>query len=185
VQPLLTQVVERIDELYSRENQSEITGVPTGFIDLDRMTSGLQPGDLVIVAGRPSMGKTAFSVNIGENVAIEAGLPVAVFSMEMGGAQLAMRMLGSVGQLDQHRLRTGRLNDEDWPRLTHAIQKMNDAQLFIDETPALNPIEMRARAPPGAPVRQARPDHRRLPAADAGFQAGDNRASEISEISRR
>ncbi|HEY0065209.1 MAG TPA: DnaB-like helicase C-terminal domain-containing protein, partial [Telluria sp.] len=146
IQPLLTQVVERIDELYSRDNQSEITGVPTGFIDLDRMTSGLQPGDLVIVAGRPSMGKTAFSVNIGENVAIEAGLPVAVFSMEMGGAQLAMRMLGSVGQLDQHRLRTGRLNDEDWPRLTHAIQKMNDAQLYIDETPALNPIEMRARA---------------------------------------
>ncbi|RZJ82718.1 MAG: replicative DNA helicase, partial [Massilia sp.] len=146
IQPLLTQVVERIDELYSRENQGEITGVPTGFIDLDRMTSGLQPGDLVIVAGRPSMGKTAFSVNIGENVAIEAGLPVAVFSMEMGGAQLAMRMLGSVGQLDQHRLRTGRLNDEDWPRLTHAIQKMNDAQLYIDETPALNPIEMRARA---------------------------------------
>ena len=185
VQPLLTQVVERIDELYSRENQSEITGVPTGFIDLDRMTSGLQPGDLVIVAGRPSMGKTAFSVNIGENVAIEAGLPVAIFSMEMGGAQLAMRMLGSVGQLDQHRLRTGRLNDEDWPRLTHAIQKMNDAQVFIDETPALNPIEMRARA-----RRLARQcgklgliivDYLQLM---QGSKAGDNRASEISEISR-
>ncbi|RZT09214.1 replicative DNA helicase [Duganella sp. CF402] len=185
VQPLLTQVVERIDELYSRENQSEITGVPTGFIDLDRMTSGLQGGDLVIVAGRPSMGKTAFSVNIGENVAIEAGLPVAIFSMEMGGAQLAMRMLGSVGQLDQHRLRTGRLNDEDWPRLTHAIQKMNDAQVFIDETPALNPIEMRARA-----RRLARQcgklgliivDYLQLM---QGSKAGDNRASEISEISR-
>ncbi|WP_422802357.1 replicative DNA helicase [Telluria beijingensis] len=185
VQPLLTQVVERIDELYSRENQGEITGVPTGFIDLDRMTSGLQPGDLVIVAGRPSMGKTAFSVNIGENVAIEAGLPVAVFSMEMGGAQLAMRMLGSVGQLDQHRLRTGRLNDEDWPRLTHAIQKMNDAQLYIDETPALNPIEMRARA-----RRLARQcgklgliivDYLQLM---QGSKPGDNRASEISEISR-
>ena len=185
VQPLLTQVVERIDELYSRENQGEITGVPTGFIDLDRMTSGLQPGDLVIVAGRPSMGKTAFSVNIGENVAIEAGLPVAVFSMEMGGAQLAMRMLGSVGQLDQHRLRTGRLNDEDWPRLTHAIQKMNDAQLYIDETPALNPIEMRARA-----RRLARQcgklgliivDYLQLM---QGSQPGDNRAAEISEISR-
>ncbi len=185
IQPLLTQVVERIDELYSRDNQSEITGVPTGFIDLDRMTSGLQPGDLVIVAGRPSMGKTAFSVNIGENVAIEAGLPVAVFSMEMGGAQLAMRMLGSVGQLDQHRLRTGRLNDEDWPRLTHAIQKMNDAQLYIDETPALNSDRIaRPLAPPVAPVRQARPDHRRLPAADVGQQPGDNRATEISEISR-
>nr|WP_026355213.1 replicative DNA helicase [Massilia niastensis] len=185
VQPLLTQVVERIDELYSRENQGEITGVPTGFIDLDRMTSGLQPGDLVIVAGRPSMGKTAFSVNIGENVAIEAGLPVAVFSMEMGGAQLAMRMLGSVGQLDQHRLRTGRLNDEDWPRLTHAIQKMNEAQLYIDETPALNPIEMRARA-----RRLARQcgklgliivDYLQLM---QGSKAGDNRAAEISEISR-
>ena len=185
IQPLLTQVVERIDELYSRENQGEITGVPTGFIDLDRMTSGLQPGDLVIVAGRPSMGKTAFSVNIGENVAIEAGLPVAVFSMEMGGTQLAMRMLGSVGQLDQHRLRTGRLLDEDWPRLTHAIQKMNDAQLYIDETPALNPIEMRARA-----RRLARQcgklgliivDYQQLM---QGSQPGDNRASEISEISR-
>ena len=185
VQPLLTQVVERIDELYSRENQGEITGVPTGFIDLDKMTSGLQPGDLVIVAGRPSMGKTAFSVNIGEAVAIEAGLPVAIFSMEMGGTQLAMRMLGSVGQLDQHRLRTGKLNDEDWPRLTHAIQKMNDAQVFIDETPALNPIEMRARA-----RRLARQcgklgliivDYLQLM---QGSQPGDNRTAEISEISR-
>ena len=185
VQPLLTQVVERIDELYSRENQSEITGVPTGWIDLDRMTSGLQPGDMVVVAGRPSMGKTAFSMNIAENVAVEAGLPVAVFSMEMGGVQLAMRMLGSVGQLDQHRLRTGRLNDEDWPRLTHAIQKMNDCQVYIDETPALNPIEMRARA-----RRLARQcgklglivvDYLQLM---QGSQPGDNRASEISEISR-
>jgi replicative DNA helicase len=129
IQPLLTQVVERIDELYNRDNQNDITGVPTGFVDLDRMTSGLQPGDLIIVAGRPSMGKTAFSVNIGETVAVESGLPVAIFSMEMGGTQLAMRMLGSVGRLDQHRLRTGRLNDDDWPRLTHAIQKMNDAQV--------------------------------------------------------
>jgi replicative DNA helicase len=185
IQPLLTQVVERIDELYSRDNQSEITGVPTGFIDLDRMTSGLQPGDLVIVAGRPSMGKTAFSINIGENVAIDSGLPVAVFSMEMGGAQLAMRMLGSVGKLDQHRLRTGRLNDEDWPRLTHAIQKMNNAQLFIDETPALNSIELRARS-----RRLSRQcgklgliivDYLQLMAAN---RSGENRATEISEISR-
>jgi replicative DNA helicase len=185
IQPLLTQVVERIDELYSRDSQSEITGVPTGFIDLDRMTSGLQPGDLVIVAGRPSMGKTAFSINIGENVAIDSGLPVAVFSMEMGGAQLAMRMLGSVGKLDQHRLRTGRLNDEDWPRLTHAIQKMNNAQLFIDETPALSSIELRARS-----RRLSRQcgklgliivDYLQLMAAN---RAGENRATEISEISR-
>ena len=185
IQPLLTQVVERIDELYNRDNQNDITGVPTGFIDLDRMTSGLQPGDLVIVAGRPSMGKTAFSVNIGEHVAVDSGLPVAIFSMEMGGAQLAMRMLGSVGRLDQHRLRTGRLNDEDWPRLTHAIQKMNDAQIFIDETPSLSSIELRARS-----RRLARQcgklgliivDYLQLMSANS---PGENRATEISEISR-
>ena len=186
IQPLLTQVVERIDELYNRDNTSDVTGVPTGLIDLDRMTSGLQPGDLIIVAGRPSMGKTAFSVNIGENVAIESGLPVAIFSMEMGGAQLAMRMLGSVGKLDQHRLRTGRLIDEDWPRLTHAIQKLNDAQIFIDETPALNPIELRARA-----RRLSRQCGRLgliiidyLQLMSGSSSAGENRATEISEISR-
>ncbi|MES2104525.1 MAG: replicative DNA helicase [Pseudomonadota bacterium] len=185
IQPLLTQVVERIDELYNRDHTSDITGVPTGFNDLDKMTSGLQPGDLIIVAGRPSMGKTAFSINIGENVAIDSGLPVAVFSMEMGGAQLAMRMLGSVGRLDQHRLRTGRLIDEDWPRLTHAIQKMNDAQLYIDETPALSSIELRARS-----RRLSRQcgklgliiiDYLQLM---SGNSAGENRATEISEISR-
>ena len=185
IQPLLTQVVERIDELYNRDNINDVTGVPTGFIDLDRMTSGLQPGDLVIVAGRPSMGKTAFSVNIGESVAVDSGLPVAIFSMEMGGAQLAMRMLGSVGRLDQHRLRTGRLNEEDWPRLTHAIQKMNDAQIFIDETPALSSIELRARS-----RRLARQcgklgliivDYLQLMSANS---PGENRATEISEISR-
>ena len=185
IQGLLTTVVERIDELYNRDNTSDITGVPTGFADLDRMTSGLQAGDLVIVAGRPSMGKTAFSLNIGETVAIESGLPVAVFSMEMGGSQLAMRMLGSVGRLDQHRLRTGRLIDEDWPRLTHAIQKMNEAQLYIDETPALTPIELRARA-----RRLARQcgklgliiiDYIQLM---SGSSQGENRATEISEISR-
>ena len=185
IQPLLTQVVERIDELYNRDNQNDITGVPTGFVDLDRMTSGLQPGDLIIVAGRPSMGKTAFSVNIGETVAVESGLPVAIFSMEMGGTQLAMRMLGSVGRLDQHRLKTGRLNDDDWPRLTHAIQKMNDAQIYIDETPALNSIELRARS-----RRLSRTcgklgliivDYLQLMSANS---PGENRATEISEISR-
>ena len=104
---LLKQVVERIDMLYARDNPDDVTGVPTGFIDLDKKTSGLQPGDLIIVAGRPSMGKTAFSINIAEHVAIEAKLPVAVFSMEMGGSQLVMRMLGSVGRLDQHVLKQG------------------------------------------------------------------------------
>ena len=185
IQPLLTQVVERIDELYHRENPSDITGVPTGFTDLDSKTSGFQSGDLIIVAGRPSMGKTAFALNIAEHVAIDQGLPVAVFSMEMGGTQLAMRMLGSVGRLDQHKVRTGRLAEEDWPRLTHAIQKMQDAQLYIDETPALNSLELRARA--RRLKRQCGKlglviiDYLQLMAASS---TGENRATEISEISR-
>ncbi len=185
IQPLLGQVVDRIDELYHREGDTEVTGVPTGFVDLDKMTSGLQGGDLVIVAGRPSMGKTSFSMNIGEHVAIEQGLPVAVFSMEMGAAQLAMRMLGSVGMLDQHRLRTGKLEADDWPRVTHAIQRMQQAQLYIDETPALSSMEVRARA-----RRLARQcgklgliiiDYLQLMGGSGG---GENRATEISEISR-
>lgn len=185
IQPLLSQVVERIDELYHREGGSDITGIPTGFTDLDRMTSGLQSGDLVIVAGRPSMGKTAFAMNIAEHVAIEQGLPVAVFSMEMGAVQLAMRMLGSVGMLDQHRMRTGKLLADDWPRVTHAVQRMQNAQLFIDETPGLTVVELRARA-----RRLARQcgrldliviDYLQLMSASG---AGENRATEISEISR-
>jgi len=185
IKPLLAHVVERIDELFARDSTNDVTGVPTGMLDLDRMTSGLQEGDLIIVAGRPSMGKTAFSVNIGENVAIESGLPVAIFSMEMGGTQLAMRMLGSVGRIDQQRLKTGRLKDEDWPKLTSAIQKMNDAPIFIDETPALSSVELRSRA-----RRLAREcgklgliivDYLQLMSANA---PGENRATEISEISR-
>lgn len=185
IQPLLTQVVERIDELYHREGDSEITGIPTGFVDLDRMTSGLQPGDLVIVAGRPSMGKTSLSMNIGEHVAIEQGLPVAVFSMEMGAVQLAMRMVGSVGLLDQHRMRTGKLVAEDWPKLTHAVQKVQEAQIYIDETPGLSGMEVRARA-----RRLARQcgrlgliiiDYLQLMSGNSG---SENRATEISEISR-
>ncbi|MBJ7263708.1 MAG: replicative DNA helicase [Burkholderiaceae bacterium] len=184
IQPLLTQVVERIDELYHRDSDSDVTGVPTGFADLDKMTSGLQPGDLVIVAGRPSMGKTSFSMNIGEHVAIEQGLPVAVFSMEMGAVQLAMRMLGSVGMLDQHRMRTGKLLADDWPRVTHAVQLMQDAQVYIDETPALTAMDLRARA-----RRLARQcgqlgliiiDYIQLMSGSGG----ENRATEISEISR-
>ncbi|MXN75508.1 replicative DNA helicase [Burkholderia sp. 4701] len=183
--PLLTQVVERIDTLYHTANPSDVTGTPTGFVDLDRMTSGMHGGELIIVAGRPSMGKTAFSMNIGEYVAVEYGLPVAVFSMEMPGTQLVMRMLGSVGRLDQHRMRTGRLTDEDWPKLTHAVQKMSEAQLFIDETGGLNPMELRSRA-----RRLARQcgklgliivDYLQLM---SGSSSGENRATEISEISR-
>ena len=146
IQPLLKQVVERIELLYSKENPSDVTGIASGFHDLDQKTSGFQPGDLIIVAGRPSMGKTAFSLNIAEHVALELSKPVAIFSMEMGGAQLALRMLGSIGRLDQHKVRTGRLDDDDWPRLTHALGKLNDASIFIDESAALNALELRARA---------------------------------------
>ena len=185
IQPLLSEVVERIDTLYHREGDSDVTGVPTGFTDLDKMTSGFQAGDLVIVAGRPSMGKTSFAMNVGEHVAIEQGLPVAVFSMEMGAVQLAMRMLGSVGMLDQQRMRTGKLLADDWPRVTHAVQRMQDAPLYIDETPALTSVEVRARA-----RRLARQygtlgliiiDYLQLMGASS---SGENRATEISEISR-
>src|SRR6266571_2099937 len=146
IQPLLTQVMERIDLLYHKDNPSDITGVPTGFADLDRWTSGLQPGDLIIIAGRPSMGKTALALNMAEHVAVENKLPVAVFSMEMSGSQLALRMLGSIGRLDQHKLRTGRLSDDDWNRLTNAVGKLHDAPILVDESGALNALELRARA---------------------------------------
>ena len=140
IKVLLPQVADRIDQLFQRDNASDVTGIATGFADLDSMTSGLQPGDLVIVAGRPSMGKTAFSINMAENVALDTKLPVAIFSMEMGATQLAMRMIGSVGRLDQHRMRTGRLEDEDWVRLTTALGKLNDAPIFIDESAGLNAL---------------------------------------------
>jgi len=185
IQPLLIQVVERIDELFQRDNPNEVTGIPTGFHDLDQKTSGLQPGDLIIVAGRPSMGKTAFSINIGENVALNTGLPVAIFSMEMGGAQLAMRMIGSVGRLDQQKIRTGRLQDEDWLRLTNAVGKLNDAPIHIDESAALTALELRARA--RRLHRQCGKlgliiiDYLQLMSGSGG---GENRATEISEISR-
>ncbi|PPC88551.1 MAG: replicative DNA helicase, partial [Methylotenera sp.] len=146
IKELLPQVAERIDMLFSRDNQSDVTGIPTGFSDLDSMTSGFQGGDLIIVAGRPSMGKTAFSLNIAENVALDTGLPVAVFSMEMASTQLAMRMIGSVGRLDQHRMRTGRLEDEDWEKLTTALGKLNEAPIFIDEGAGLSSFDVRARA---------------------------------------
>ncbi len=187
IPPLLTKVVERIETLYGREDPSVVTGVATGFADLDEKTSGLQPGDLVIVAGRPSMGKTAFSINIAEHVALEVNKPVAIFSMEMGGTQLAMRMIGSVGRLNQHNLRTGRLQDEDWSRMTHALGRLNEAPIFIDETAGLNALELRSRA-------------RRLHRQNDGLglivvdylqlmtspsnKASENRATEISDISR-
>ncbi|RPI47331.1 MAG: replicative DNA helicase, partial [Betaproteobacteria bacterium] len=185
IRPLIAQVVERIDQLHS--NPSDITGIPSGYVDLDRMTSGLQPGDLVIVAGRPSMGKTAFALNIAEHLGLVERLPVAVFSMEMSGPQLVMRMIGSVAKVDQLKVRTGRIADDEWPRLTDAWGRLNDAPLFIDETPALNALELRARA---------RRLHRQVGGPGLGLivvdylqlmsatTQGENRATEISEISR-
>jgi replicative DNA helicase len=185
IRPLIAQVVERIDQLHS--NPSEITGRATGYADLDRMTSGLQPGDLIIVAGRPSMGKTALALNIAEHFTLVEGLPVAVFSMEMSGTQLVMRMIGSVAKVDQLKVRTGRIADDEWPRLTDAWGRLNDASLFIDESPALNALELRARA---------RRLHRQVGGPGLGLividylqlmsatSQGENRATEISEISR-
>lgn len=187
IKVLLPQVADRIDQLFQRDNQSEVTGIPTGYTDLDSMTSGLQPGDLIIVAGRPSMGKTAFSLNIAENVALDTGLPVAVFSMEMGATQLATRMIGSVGRLDQHRMRTGRLEDEDWVRLTTALGRLNEAPIFIDEGAGLNSFDVRARA--RRLHRQTGKlgliviDYLQLMSGATGRQS-ENRATEISEISR-
>ena len=187
IQPVLARVMERIDFLYHRDNPSDVTGVPTGFVDLDEKTAGLQPGDLIIVAGRPSMGKTAFALNMAENVAVENGLPVAVFSMEMGGTQLAMRMLGSISRVDQHRMRTGRLNDEEWGKLSSAMGKLHDAPIFIDETAALNALELRSRA------RRLRRQCGKLGLIVVDYlqlmsgssqSSSENRATEISEISR-
>ncbi len=182
---LLATVVERIETLYSRDNPSDVTGVPTGYADLDRMTSGFQPGDLVVVAGRPSMGKTALALNIGEHVALHYKKPVVVFSMEMGATQLALRMIGSVGRLDQHKLRTGRLGPDDWDRLSTALGLLNDAPILIDETPALNAIEVRSRArrimKQRGGIGLVIVDYLQLMQSTS---QGENRATEISEISR-
>jgi replicative DNA helicase len=185
IQPVLARVFERIDHLYHQENKSDVTGVPTGFLDLDEKTAGLQPQDLIIVAGRPSMGKTALALNIAEHVAVDNGLPVAIFSMEMSGTQLAMRMLGSIAKVDQHKMRTGRLADEEWGRLSAAMGRLHEAPIYIDETGALNVLELRARA------RRMRRQSGRLGLIVVDYlqlmrasSSGENRATEISEISR-
>jgi len=146
IKPVLAKVFERIDHLYHRDNPSDVTGVPTGYTRIDQMTSGMQPGDLVIIAARPSMGKTALALNIAEHVAVDNGLPVAIFSMEMSSTQLAMRMLGSIARVDQHKMRTGRLNDKEWGDLSEAMGKLHETPLFIDEGGALTALEVRARA---------------------------------------
>ncbi len=185
IDPLLTETVERVDVLYNRENKDDVIGLATGFVDLDRMTSGLQEGELIIIAARPSMGKTALAMNFVEHAALDLKKAVAVFSMEMSGAQLAMRMIGSVGRFDQHELRTGTFKEEDWSRLVDAVGQLNDTQVFIDDTAGLNALEVRSRA-------------RRLHRQCGGLSLividylqlmsasgrEENRATEIAEISR-
>ncbi|MBT9503831.1 MAG: replicative DNA helicase [Burkholderiaceae bacterium] len=182
---LVIELLDRVNEL-AENGAEEVTGVRTGFYDLDRMTAGLQPGDLIVLAARPSMGKTAFAINIGENVAINEGLPVVIFSMEMGAAQLALRMVGSIGRIDQSHLRTGALRDDEWSRLAEAVDKLSKSSIFIDESPGLSPSEVRARA-----RRQSRQcgklgliiiDYLQLMSGSGGNE--ENRATVIGEISR-
>ena len=185
IDQLVVQLIDRVNEL-AENGAEDVTGVRTGFNDLDRMTATLQPGDLLVLAARPSMGKTAFALNIAEHVTVQEGLPVVVFSMEMGASQLALRMVGSLGRIDQSGLRTGRLRDDEWGRLTEAVDKLGKASLFIDETPALTPAELRARS-----RRQARQcgklglivvDYLQLMSGSGSGE--ENRATEIGEISR-
>ena len=182
---LVVQLLDRVEEM--SQNPNDITGVPTGFFDLDRMTSGMQAGDLIVLAARPSMGKTALAINIAEHVALKEDLPVAVFSMEMGASQLAIRIVGSIGRIDQGRLRTGKLIDDEWPRLSDAIERLKTVSLSIDETPGLTTSELRASA-----RRLARScgklglvvvDYLQLMSGSGGGD-GENRATELGEISR-
>lgn len=179
---ILPQTIDRLDELQNSEGH--ITGLATGFDDLDKMTAGLQAGELVIVAGRPSMGKTSLAMNIAENAAISGAVPVAIFSMEMSSEQLSFRMISSLGRVNQSHLRTGNFSDEDWHRINAAVSLMSESKIFIDDTPALNPTEVRARS------RRLRREHglglivldylqlMQVPGT------AENRATEISQISR-
>lgn len=183
IKSLLAKAVDRIETLF--EQEGSITGAATGFTDFDQMTSGLQPADLIIVAGRPSMGKTTIAMNMAENIAIKGDKPVAVFSMEMPGDSLAMRMMSSLGRIDQHKVRTGKLEDDEWPRLTSAINLLAETKLFIDDTPALSPTEVRSRA------RRLMREHGQLGLIVLDYlqlmqspSSGDNRVQQISDISR-
>jgi replicative DNA helicase len=183
---LVVQLLDRVTELHEN-GAEEVTGVRTGYVDLDRMTAGFQPGDLIVLAARPSMGKTALALNIAEHVAVTEELPVVVFSMEMGAAQLALRLVGSLGRIDQGHLRTGKLGDDEWGRLSEAVEKLGKVNMFIDESAALSPSEVRARA-----RRQARVcgqlglivvDYLQLMSGSGGTSE-ENRATVIGEISR-
>ncbi|MGK6307677.1 replicative DNA helicase [Variovorax sp. DT-64] len=185
MESLVVELLDRVSEM--AENPNDITGVRTGFYEFDKMTSGLQPGDMIVLAARPSMGKTSLAINIAEHVALNEGLPVAVFSMEMGASQLAVRIVGSIGRIDQGHLRTGKLTDEEWPRLTEAIEKLRNVSLHIDETPGLTTSELRANS-----RRLARQygrlglivvDYLQLMSVSSSMN-DENRATAVGEISR-
>ena len=183
MEPLLTGALERIEELFN--SGGDITGLTTGFIDLDSMTSGLQPSDLVIVAGRPSMGKTSFAMNLVENAALASDQPILVFSMEMPAESLVIRMLSSLGRIDQGRVRNGKLEQDDWPKLSSAMNKLKDTRIMIDDTPALTPTELRSRA------RRVAREHGQLGMIMVDYLqlmrvagSSEGRTAEISEISR-
>ncbi|MEN9373169.1 MAG: hypothetical protein RIR79_721 [Pseudomonadota bacterium] len=182
---LVASLLTRVEEM--ADNPNDVTGVPTGFYDLDRMTSGLQAGDLIVLAARPSMGKTALALNIAEHVALQEGLPVAVFSMEMGAAQLAVRMVGSIGRINQSHLRTGRLTDDEWPKLVETIEKLRTISLHIDESAGLTTGEIRSNSRRlarqyGGKLGLIVVDYLQLMAGST--REGDNRATELGEMSR-
>lgn len=183
IKEFLTKTMDRIDELF--QSDDPITGIPTGYHDLDNMTSGLQASDLVIVAGRPSMGKTMLAMNMAEHVAIKSKLPVLIYSMEMPGEAIVMRLLSSLCRIDQLRIRTGKLQDEDWPRISSTVSMLSEAPIFIDDTPALSPAEVRARA------RRIAKEHGQLGLIVVDYLQlmqvpgfNENRTAEISEVSR-
>lgn len=183
VKDYLASTMDKIDTLF--HSNSAITGAATGYHDFDEMTSGLQPSDLVIIAARPSMGKTTFAMNIAEHVAIKNRQPVLIFSMEMPGDAIVMRMLSSLCRIDQLRIRTGKLADEDWPRISSTVSMLSDTPLFIDDTAGLSPAEMRARA------RRLAKEHGQLGLIVVDYLQlmqvpgnNENRTAEISEISR-
>jgi len=179
---ILPDAVDRIDLLH--QSGGDITGIPTGYTEFDKLTAGLQAGELIVIAGRPSMGKSTLAVNIAENAAIGAKVPTAIFSMEMPSQQLAFRMISSLGRVDQTHLRTGKFPDEDWSRINTAVQLMSDAPIFIDDSASLSPTEIRARA------RRLKREHGLGLIVVDYLQlmqvhgSKENRATEISEISR-
>jgi replicative DNA helicase len=184
VQSLMPALIDQIDEWHN--NPGGLRGLPTGFDEFDRKTGGLRPGDLVIVAGRPSMGKTTFAVNMAEFAALQGGVKasVAIFSMEMPSEQLMTRMLSSIGRVSLGHIRSGQISDDDWPRITGAAGQLSEARIFIDETPALTPTELRARA------RRVHREHGLGLVVVDYLQLmqvpgnNENRATEIAEISR-